>query len=111
MWLFLKSIGLGFALSGALTAAVLLAGIVRLASLYILSSAPGAYLVGALIPTRFLYWLAPEGGAPAGIFVVLLGAFLQWGTVLSALVFWLLRRKMSSNPALQPTDAPSARYG
>jgi hypothetical protein len=42
---------------------------------------PGGILIpilGRLLPMKLMYWLFPDGGAPAGVFLIVLSALLFW---------------------------------
>ena len=56
---------------------------------------PGIQTAPVLVhitPTAMVYWLVPEGGAPAYLLLVLTGAFLAW-SVLFALAAFAIRRE------------------
>ena len=57
-------------------------------------NAPTLYLLPLILPSGFSYWLAPEGGAPAGVLLFLLSTWLQL-MVLSFVGFYfvLIRRR------------------
>ena len=44
-------------------------------------------LVGPLIPTRIVYWLVPEGGAPAGLLFIMFCALLFWAVLFGGIHF------------------------
>jgi hypothetical protein len=44
-------------------------------------------IIGPVIPSRLIYWLIPEGGAPAGILLILIAAVLFWSTLFGATYF------------------------
>jgi hypothetical protein len=51
-------------------------------------------VVGPLIPSSAVYRLFPDGGAPAGVFLILSCAFLFWTIVFGiAHVAWLSLRR------------------
>jgi uncharacterized membrane protein YraQ (UPF0718 family) len=49
---------------------------------------PGVFVGGLLsrmIPSKFVYWIEPEGGPAAFLLLALLGSFAIWSTLFSAL--------------------------
>jgi hypothetical protein len=50
------------------------------AAVYVLmSGAPVSLVIKPLLPTSFAYWVDPDGGAPATVALLLIGATLLWG--------------------------------
>ena len=50
-------------------------------------------LVGPLIPDAVIYWLVPEGGGSAGVFIVLLSVMIFW--VLIGAGLWVLFSRLN----------------
>ena len=50
-------------------------------------------VTGSLIPTWLVYWLVPEGGATAGVLLVMACGFLFWSIVFTAIHFLFRRPK------------------
>jgi hypothetical protein len=51
------------------------------------------FVVEPLIPSRLMYWLLPDGGAPAGLFLILVSAILFWSIFFGAIYFTWARSK------------------
>jgi hypothetical protein len=45
------------------------------------------FVVEPLIPSRLIYWLIPDGGAPAGFFLIVVSAILFWSIFFGAIYF------------------------
>jgi hypothetical protein len=62
---------------------------------------PGIQLIPALgraVPDAFVYALIPEGGAPAGLALILTGSLLTWGIV--SVLAWNGARHALGAPAI-----------
>ena len=51
------------------------------------------FVVEPLIPSRLMYWLVPDGGASAGLFLILASAILFWSVFFGAIYFTWSRSK------------------
>ena len=51
------------------------------------------FVVEPLIPSRLMYWFVPDGGAPAGLFLILVSAILFWSVFFGAIYFTWSRSK------------------
>lgn len=99
--LFLKSAALG------ILAAIALGGLAFAAEplfdavgVYIAPARLTIFVVEPLIPSRLMYWLIPDGGAPAGLFLILVSAILFWGILFGAIYFtWATARRRRSGAA------------
>ncbi len=65
--------------------------------IYVLSVWPAVTVLEWLVPDQLVYALVPDGGAPATALLVLVGGFLQWGTIFSAACWLLWGRNMAGN--------------
>jgi hypothetical protein len=94
----------GFCLSatlGALSLHLLPPGVASATYLW-----PGTYvapMLGKIIPTSAVYWLVPEGGAPAYLLLIGVGAFVSWA-VLLGLVAFVVGRWVRPNNSFKPTS-------
>lgn len=63
--------------------------------------APSALLVPIfvpLIPSSVVYWLMPEGGAPAGVLLIVVSTLFFWSALFGiASYFWLRHKAMREN--------------
>jgi hypothetical protein len=50
-------------------------------------------VMGPVIPSTLMYWLIPDGGAPAGIFLILVSAVGFWSIFFGAIYFAWARLK------------------
>ena len=57
------------------------------------------FVVGPLIPSRLMDWLVPDGGASAGLFLILVSAIFFWSVFFSAIYFtWARSKRRRSAP-------------
>jgi hypothetical protein len=57
------------------------------------------FVVGPLIPSRLVYWLVPDGDAPAGLFLTLVSAILFWSILFGAIYFtWATSKRRRAAP-------------
>ena len=97
MKLFVRSTVVGSIASFVLgVAAFGLATVFDAVSLYVAPSGLMIRVVGPLIPDAVVYWLGPAGGAPAGVLLILAGAFLFWAIVLGLIYFSWIKWKAQS---------------
>jgi hypothetical protein len=69
----------------------------------LMSGAPLASAIALHVPDSFAYWVTPDGGPPASVALLLIGAMMLWGAGgagLGALWRW---RRTSSFARAQPT--------
>jgi hypothetical protein len=83
LWGALASAGVVLALFG-----MSLLGISQPLTAYILFGTPLSYILLAVVPTSFFYWLAPEGGGPAAVGILFISAFIQSTAVIAAAYLW-----------------------
>jgi hypothetical protein len=51
-------------------------------------------LLDRLFPDRFIYWLFPDGGPPAGVFLITVAAVIFWTVVLATMhLTWVIIRQ------------------
>jgi hypothetical protein len=99
---------IGLCLSAAIGALVLFALPPGLASTVYLW--PGTYIapvLGKITPTSFLYWLVPDGGAPAYLLLIAIGALFSWAVLCTAVAF-VIRRVVRPNNSFKPTPLRGA---
>lgn len=61
-------------------------------------------LVGPLIPSRVVYWVIPDGGAPAGLLLILSSALLFWTVMFGAVHFaWASLRSRRIRARTRPS--------
>ena len=66
---------------------------------------PGSYaapILGKITPTAAVYWLVPEGGAPAYFLLVLVGAFVSWAALFALLALAVRHAWMRPNNSFKP---------
>jgi hypothetical protein len=52
------------------------------------------FVVEPLIPSSLMHWLVPDGGAPAGLFLILVSAILFWSIFFGAIYFtWAMSKR------------------
>jgi hypothetical protein len=93
---------------GAGTLAALSAGVIAFAlshffdafSLFISPSRLVLPVIEPLVPDSVIYWLVPDGGATAGVLLIMFCALLFWSAVFGAIHFaWMLLRINQSQPS------------
>jgi len=92
----------GLCLSAAIVGLVLFALPSGLASTVYLW--PGTYIapvLGKITPTSFLYWLVLDGGAPAYLLLIAIGAFFSWAALCTGVAF-VIRRMLRPNNLFKP---------
>jgi hypothetical protein len=92
---FFISAVVGMLLALAVGAIVLvLASFIDAVGFYIAPAKILAPIIGPLIPSSMMYRLAPDGGAPAGILVIMICTLCFWTIVFTAVDFaWLSLRQ------------------
>lgn len=93
---------------GVLASIVLALAVVALSMLgapqpltaYILSGTLFSYVLFAVVPSSFIYWLAPEGGGPAALGILLISAFIQ-STVVIAVAHYCLSKTKPYNKSFK----------
>jgi hypothetical protein len=69
-------------------------------SLFIAPSRLVSPVIEPLVPDSVIYWLVPNGGAPAGVLLIMFGAFLFWSAAFGAVHFaWMQLRVNQSQPS------------
>ncbi len=87
---------------GVLASIVLALAVVALSMLgapqpltaYILSGTPLSYVLFAVVPNSFVYWLVPEGGGSAALGILLISAFIQSTVVIAVAYYCLSKTKL-----------------
>jgi hypothetical protein len=67
-------------------------------------------IIGPAIPSRLIYWLIPDGGAPAGILLILISAVLFWSTLFGATYFAFARSKSRLHAMRTAVEKPATRH-
>jgi len=97
--LFFSSAGVGPVRAIALGAiAYAFAPLFDAVGVYIMPARLLVPVAGRIIPSQLIYWLVPDGGAAAGVLLILTSAVLFWTVCFGAIYFaWATsRRKQSS---------------
>jgi hypothetical protein len=97
----LKQLGRAI-LVGAASSIALAVGVVALSMLgfpqpfsaYLFSAVPISYVLFAIAPDAFVYWLVPDGGGPAAVGIFLIAALVQ--TTIGGAALYLGLGKMRS---------------
>ncbi|ODB98029.1 hypothetical protein A3196_15445 [Candidatus Thiodiazotropha endoloripes] len=100
----LKSIGWGFCFSVVFAIAIFILGSSQLSNFYIESASSTIFIMDKIIPSSFVYLLFPDGGGPAGVGLIISSAIIQWGFILSVIVYFLIYRRGSPNQPIKPTQ-------
>ena len=86
--LFLTSVGVG--ISAAIALGALAFAAAPFFDAVVLYLAPARLMVpvlGPVIPSRLAYWLMPDGGAAAGLMLILVSAILSWTICFGGIYF------------------------
>ncbi len=55
---------------------------------------PSLYILEKIVPSSFVYWLFPEGGAPTGAFFILIASWIQLTIIMVVIShFYLIKRR------------------
>ena len=98
--LFFRSVGVGILAAIALGAlAFAAAPFFDAVAVYIAPAIFVAPVIGAVIPSRLVYWLIPDGGAAAGMLLILFSAVLFWSIFFGAIYFvWAASKRRRAIP-------------
>jgi predicted transporter len=69
--------------------------------LYFLHAGVLLPVIGRVIPSKMAYWMTPDGGPAAGVFLILVCALLFWTVVFG--VSYFARAKMRRKRSVQRT--------
>ena len=72
--------------------------------LYLWPGAKLAPLLSEVVPSTVMYWLVPEGGAPAYLLLVLVASFFSWAALLALLSSIARGRRVWPNYSLKRTN-------
>lgn len=72
-------------------------GLPYLFKVFIYFGVPFLYILEILVPSSVVYWLFPEGGAPAGAFFIFIAFWSQLTIIMIAMCHLYLIRKQSKN--------------
>ena len=87
----------GSLLSAGTIAVAFATGSGKVIGTIVLSGAPTAYVIEHLLPTSFLYWLAPEGGGAAAVLIFVFSSWLQITILFTAIVLFVRRRRSNGS--------------
>ncbi len=93
----LKSILTGAFISTFITVSLLASsffGLSYLFKVFIYFGYPFLYILEKLVPSSFVYWLFPEGSAPAGVFFILLASWSQLTIIMAAMSHFYFIKKL-----------------
>jgi len=95
MKLFFRSFGVGIIAAVALgVLAFAVAPFFDAVGLYLVPAKLIVPVLGPVIPSMLPYWLVGDGGAAAGVFLILVSAVLFWATSIGAIHFaWAASRR------------------
>jgi hypothetical protein len=66
---------------------------------YIMPARLMAPVLGPIVPSRLTYWLVPEGGAAAGVLLILASSVLFWTICFGVIYFvWATSRRRRAAP-------------
>jgi hypothetical protein len=92
----LKSILAGALISTFITGLFLATsffGLSYLFKAFIYFGYPSLYIIEKIVPSSFVYWLFPEGGAPAGAFFILIASWSQLTIIMVAISHFYFNKK------------------
>ena len=72
------------------------------AAVYLWPGNLAAPILGKIIPTAAVYWLVPEGGAPAYLLLILVGAFASWAALFTLVALAVHRTWLRPNNSFKP---------
>lgn len=98
--LFFSSVGVGIIAALALGAvAFALSPFFDAVGVYIMPARLMVPVLGPVVPSRLTYWLVPDGGAAAGVLLIIASAILFWTICSGALYFaWATSRHRRAAP-------------
>lgn len=98
--LFLSSVGVGIIAAVALGAvAFALSPFFDAVGLYIMPARLMVPVLGPIVPSRLTYWLAADGGAAAGVLLIIASVILFWTVCFGGLYFaWATSRHRRAAP-------------
>ena len=100
MKLFFSSVGVGIITAVALGAvAFALSPFFDAVGVYIMPARLMVPVLGSIVPSRLTYWLVPDGGAAAGVLLIISSAILFWTICFGALYFaWATSKHRRAAP-------------
>ena len=98
---FFKSamVGVSFAIAGLVLAFALAPFLGGAVMVYVAPAGMLVPVIGPLIPSKVLYWLVPDGGAPAGVLLIGVCALIFWTLAFGVAHFaWVSLRPGEKDP-------------